>query len=116
MIPTSVLSQYECEETDDKGQPIGTLAILNCGQGDMVISFEKGNAEDRERARKAVEDMLGRGYTIVVQTPDGYKPVKKFDGRRSEYVVRSSGNVPEKTERIPAAKAKATAIAPTSGG
>lgn len=121
MIPTELLSQYETENAERPFTPDrqeGFVSILNCGKGDIVISFEKGNKEDAERAKKAVTDMLNAGYTIVVQTEDGYKPVSKFDARRNEYIIQSGGSKRTRKEekRVPAEKAKATAIAPRAGG
>ena len=119
MIPSSVLAQYDtvgCNRDFDAPEE-GSVAILNCGKGDIRISFEKGNKADIEIAKQAVTEMLAAGYTIVVETDDGYKPVKKFDARRTEYIVQSTGPKGKRTEkRVKATKAKATAIAPRAGG
>lgn len=68
------------------------LSILNVGQGDTKITFDKNNPAERERACKIVQDMLKLGYAILVQAgeKDG-KPIfyraTAFDPETAEYIV-----------------------------
>jgi hypothetical protein len=91
----------------------GTLDVLNCGEGHLSLKFDKDKPEEVEKARKCVEDMLKRGYSIFVDTPGGLLRVETFDPATDEYIV-SDG--PEKKKRVPAAKTKATAVGATAGG
>jgi len=116
----------------------GTLSILNVGEGDTTLTFDKKNPKERERAAKIVTDMLRQGYALLVQvgTRKGeptYQRVKEFDPQRCEYVIASGpdetvdiGKEPEekvtkkkikkKTRRIPAGKTKAVAMGRSAGG
>jgi hypothetical protein len=112
----------------------GFLSILNVGAGDLRISFNPKYPAEAKRAREMVTDMLRRGYAIVVAEEDGtHSPVNAFDPETCEYIVADSAPVgaeeeaaaapptPRKrgrprTRRIPARKARATAIAPSAGG
>lgn len=87
------------ERTHRKHGDVGTvkvprslLAVLNAGEGDLKLSFDKSNEPERERAKNTVEDMLRRGYAIFVQVgeQDGepvYARAKSFDAERCEYLV-----------------------------
>lgn len=112
----------------------GFLSILNVGAGDLRISFNPKFPAEVERAREMVTDMLRRGYAIVVAEEDGtHSPVNAFDPATCEYIVADSaparvepeGDAPlpepkkrgrPRTRRIPARRARATAIAPSAGG
>lgn len=98
----------------------GSLCILNITAGDIKISFNKDNPEELTRARDMIEDMLKRGYSILVQWGDGWRRAKKFIPTRDAYVIEvaeSQGTKPHIVEReIPAKKARAIAVAPTAGG
>lgn len=116
----------------DQSEP-GSLSVLNVGHGDLKLSFNSQDPAEVERARKAVNDMLNRGYAIFVELAGGkLRRVKKFDSRRDVYIVADvpaeaaaagpaqTGNgrrsSKQRTASIPAKKAKATAVAPTAGG
>jgi len=100
----------------------GSLCILNISAGDVKISFNKDNPEELARAREMIEDMLKRGYSILVQWGDGWRRAKKFIPTRDSYVVEVSettteGEKPQTVEKeIPAKKTRAMAVAPTAGG
>lgn len=68
------------------------LGILNVGAGDTKLSFDKSNPAECARAAKIVEDMLKRGYAILVQVgeKDGepiYQRAKAFDPETCEYII-----------------------------
>jgi hypothetical protein len=113
----------------------GNVAILNCTDGDTRITFNTRNKDDVKRTKGIIEDMLRRGYTIVVDVGDGrFERVIAFDAGTSEYIIRE--NVPQATteatttadlvkrdkikrprgRRMKARDTKAYAVAPTAGG
>lgn len=99
----------------------GSLCILNITEGDIKISFDKDNPEEVEHARKVIDDMLKRGYTILVQWGEGWRRAKTFIPTRDTYVVETTekkedGTTEVKKAEVPARKARAMAIAPTAGG
>jgi hypothetical protein len=71
---------------------IGTVAVLNVGEGDLTLTFDKSKPAERERAKKIITDMLARGYAILVQVGehDGepvYQRAKGFDPETCEYLI-----------------------------
>ena len=50
----------------------GSLQILNIGLGDIEFRFESGDPSEVEKARRAIDDMLRRGYTILVDDGTGH--------------------------------------------
>lgn len=101
----------------------GTLCILNITAGDIKVSFNKDDPEEAARAREMIEDMLKRGYSILVQWGDGWRRAKKFIPSRDSYVIEvpkegKEGEVKPKMEEkeIPAKKTRAVGVAPTAGG
>ena len=121
---------------------IGTVEILNVGEGDTKLTFDKSNPEERKRAAKIVKDMLKRGYALLIQIGeiDGeptYRRVREFDPDTCEYIIATTDdeviNIGEAVEikpskkkstrkkrvsktRIPADKTRAVAVARTAGG
>jgi len=71
----------------------GQIGILNVGAGDTKLSFDKNNPAERERAKRIVQDMLKRGYAILVEVgkaDDGeqiYRRAKDFDPETCEYII-----------------------------
>lgn len=121
----------------------GELAILNVGDGDTKLTFDKDKPEDCRRAAKIIGEMLRAGYTILVQVgeKDGeplYQRAKGFDPEHCEYIVAgdvaavpSGVEVPEEasppkprrgrppgktTTRIPAETTRAVGVARSAGG
>lgn len=121
---------------------MGELSVLNVFRGDMKFSFDSANPQEVERAKRVVEDMLKRGYSLFVDEGDGkLKKVKKFDAATCEYIIadgalyqgNQNGGSSEQettartetprgkgkqapTRRVPACRVKTTGIAPTAGG
>jgi hypothetical protein len=104
---------------------IGTLDVLNVNAGDLNLSFNTNDPEETAKARRVVEDMLSRGYTILVQWGDRWRRVTKFYPKRDTYQIEvpDEQDQEEKTTKkkirrveVPARKTKATGIAPTAGG
>ncbi len=131
------------EKFDELLPQPGTVQILNVGEGDLTLSFDKKNPEEVERARKIIEDMLKRGYALLVQvgTKKGipvYQRATGFDPKTCEYIVASSAEEsvdigkeiegmrttassgkPSKRKtktRVPADKTRAVSVARTAGG
>src|SRR5437868_5247602 len=97
---------------------IGSLEVLNCAQGHMTITFNKDKKEEANNARRVIEDMLARGYTILVESDDGsIDKVTRFDAKKNEYIIGKTGDRRKtKPKRIPVASARATGIGRTAGG
>jgi hypothetical protein len=118
----------------------GFLSVLNVGAGDLKMTFDKDKPGDVERARRAIEDMLRRGYMIFLEGPDGLERVRAFDPTSMSYVVevpvvdepeteaipapdapkladtpRKRGR-PKGTKKVPMTSTRATAVAATAGG
>lgn len=70
----------------------GQIGILSVGAGDTKLSFDPKQPAERKRAAKVVEDMLRRGYAILVQVGerDGkplYQRAESFDPETCEYLI-----------------------------
>ncbi len=102
----------------------GTLAVLNCGAGHLEFRFDKGDPLEVEKARRVIQDMLTRGYSIFVQQPDGLAKIEGFDPATDCYVISDApappGGKPKKGKggkrRVPMREAHATGVGPTAGG
>lgn len=89
-ISDNKLACRKCAETTPaKGG--GVLEILNVQGGDIKITFDPNDVVETIRAKRMIEDMLRRGYTLVVEVErDGekaYERVQKFDAARGEYII-----------------------------
>ena len=118
-----------------------SLAILNVGEGDTKITFDKDKPEERERACRIVVDMLRRGFALLVAAGerDGrplYFRATTFDPETAEYIVaglpedepapvlkaeerpapRRRGRPPGSGKRLPAETTRAVAVARSAGG
>lgn len=103
------------------------LDVLNCGLGHLSINFDKEKPEEVDRAKKVIQDMLGRGYTIVIETynQDTNKvethKVDRFDPKNDHYII-TEPDEREPTKRqgrpkgVPLNKARGTGIGRTAGG
>jgi len=116
----------------------GTLSILNVGVGDTKLSFDPSKPAEVKRACAVVEDMLKRGFALLIQIGEDdqgpiYRRAKGFDPATAEYIIVGAPDTEEpnheqkpasaprrsrqtKTVRVPAAKATAVAVARTAGG
>lgn len=65
---------------------IGGLDVLNCNLGDLKLSFDPANPVEMDRAKRAVRDMLRRGYVIFVQVDGKLHRVKQFDEPRIDKI------------------------------
>lgn len=114
------------------------LSILNCGEGDIKISFDKSDVQEAARAERVVKDMLDRGYIIFAYDADNnLHRVTGFDPQTCEYLIADGPSHDAKTKtktdsetqtsqkegtrargkkRIPAKSSKAVAVARTAGG
>lgn len=68
----------------------GSLDVLSIGKGDLRITIG-GDADDTEKARKLITEMLEKGYAIFVETDDGLTRVKRFMPKRMTYVISDFG-------------------------
>jgi hypothetical protein len=117
------------------------LRVLNVGEGDRKFKFDPDSAEERERAKILITEMLRLGYAIFV--PDGerdgqplYSRVTGFDPRLNEYIILDAQNQEKKPDqakendvplsatkrttarqyRVPAETAPAVGVARSAGG
>lgn len=115
-------------------EKLASLSVLNVGAGDLHIDFDKDDPEDVEKAKGIIEDMLKRGYTILVVQGSGWRKVDGFDPKRGSYLVRDAkaGSKAQKKQakrnarkekpaegtyrRMPMRTTRAIGIAPTGGG
>jgi hypothetical protein len=116
---------------------VGELSVLNCGAGDIRVSFDKNNPMEIERAKRIIQDMLKRGYALFVEVDGKLQKVRKFDAEKCEYLIADGPTIapetrdhsedaepePERKKRgrpafkaVPMKTSKATGVAPTSGG
>lgn len=106
------------------------LSILNVGDGDTKITFDKDKPEERERACRIVADMLKLGYAIMVKDADGkWTRAVGFDPETAEYLVsaeptdEAAVQKPTKkvkrgraAKRLPASTTRAVGVARSAGG
>ena len=88
---------------------IGEIAVLNVGTGDTKLTFDKNNPAETIRASRIVEDMLRRGYALLIEVKKGkeveYRRVKRFDPKTNEYIIadfdsaKAEAGAHEKAER-----------------
>lgn len=106
--------------------PKGGLDILNTGAGHIEIRFDN-KPEEIDRAKKIIEDMLRRGYSLFVEGEDRkLVRVESFDAGRGLYIVENTDPVMAKDEEakkrgrpkkaLKMAETKVTAIGRTAGG
>lgn len=70
----------------------GTVGILNVGAGDIKLSFDPNDPAECIRAARVVQDMLKRGFALLIETvqPDGtklYRRAREFDPATCEYII-----------------------------
>src|SRR4051812_12954482 len=73
----------------------GCLDVLNCGAGHLTFRFDKNAAEEVEKAKKVLTDMLRRGYMIFVKVDGQQKRVRQFDAIHEEYILEEPDVMPE---------------------
>jgi len=101
---------------------VGGLSVLSVDKGDFKITFDKNVPGERERAAKTVEDLLKRGYAIMVDLPNGKtRRVRKFNSKTCEYIIKDvpPAELPAQAPKelaIRAETVEATAIARPARG
>lgn len=71
-------------------EAVGTIDILNVAAGHLQFNFNKNDPIEKDRARRAIADMLKRGYSIFIDLEgDGktLRRVKRFDPKRDCYII-----------------------------
>lgn len=109
----------------------GILEVLSIGKGDLKLTVGGDDPEDTEKARRLIEEMLRKGYSIFVETDQGMKRVKRFNPKRMTYVITELTDEAEapapaekpakkrrgrRTSSVPVAGSRATAVGRTAGG
>lgn len=91
---------------------MGSLSILNAGKGDIKITYNKGDLGETIRARRIVQDIIKRGYVLLVEIDGKYTRATKFDERANEFVIadfdprEGERNEPQKEESAQAPQKK----------
>lgn len=122
------------------GEAVGTLDVLSTGHGHMKVTITPGDDAERDKAKRMIEDMLKRGFSIFVELDNGEtRRVKKFDPDKFVYYVDPPEEIPEpevataapaagpkpsKAKKaakrpyraVPAGSARATAVGRSAGG
>ncbi len=81
--------------------PSTGLDILNIGSGDIEIRFDEKDVLEKERAKRIIEDMLKRGYSLFIHGKDkALIRVKKFLPKTGHYVVADGPTVPPEAEPV----------------
>ena len=70
---------------------MGSLQILNVGEGDVRIEFDRSDAAEAIRAKRIITDMLRRGYALLVEVERNgekrFERAKAFDENTGSYVI-----------------------------
>lgn len=66
---------------------VGTVGILNVGDGDTKLSFDKNNPAERIRAARIVADMLRRGYALLIEVDGKFVRATEFKEDVCEYII-----------------------------
>lgn len=89
----------------------GTLSVLNVGAGDLKFRFDKDDPDEVTQAKRVIEDMLRRGYSLLVEHNGELRRATGFDATKGCYVVTEPPPaVPEPTA-APEASLKAPGAA-----
>lgn len=98
----------------------GQLDILNCGEGHMEIKFDEKDQIETERAKRVIQDMLKRGYSLFIQGEGNELiRVKEFDSKKGVYIIADGATEepkPIKTKEVRMHKAKAVSVGRSAGG
>jgi len=66
---------------------MGTLSILNVYEGDVKITFDTKDAAETIRARRMIQDLIRRGYALLIEVEGAYQRAIDFDEKVGEYVI-----------------------------
>lgn len=108
------------------------IDILNTGHGHAEIKFDVTKTEEVDKARRAVVDMLKRGYVLLIHAADGSTVrVKSFDPKINCYIIddipelvvgdedepeECKAKAPKGKRAVPMGIAKVTAVGRSAGG
>jgi hypothetical protein len=117
---------------------MGTLSVLSTSEGDIKVVFNKENLAETIRAKRIIQDMLRRGYALLVEVDGAYQRAVDFDESKGEYIIadivapeekdvsedederkEASKNTPKakvSRRRIKMEDANATGVARSAGG
>ncbi len=65
----------------------GEIAILNVAGGDTKLSFNNQDPMETLRTRRIVNDMIKRGYMLMVLVSGEYVRAHGFDEKHDEYLI-----------------------------
>lgn len=70
----------------------GSIGILSVGAGDIRLTFDKNNPAECIRSARVVEDMLKRGYALLIEVDNrkggkSFQRVKAFRADICSYII-----------------------------
>jgi len=108
------------------------IDVLSIGHGDIHIRFDEKDVLEVERAKRIIEDMIRRGYSLFVHGKGkALVRVQKFDAKKGFYIIaagaleaepaqspelRPRRGRPAKTESVHMGRVKATIVGRSAGG
>jgi hypothetical protein len=122
---------------------VGSVGILNVGAGDTKLTFDPSKPEEVKRSARIVEDMLKRGFVLLIEVGSDdkgplFRRAAAFDPDTAEYIIAGDppaglevpnvkepasaprqarkGKAASARRRVPAASTNAVAVARTAGG
>lgn len=120
---------------------MGQMDVLSVGRGHLRVTVDDKDPASLDSARRMIEDMLKRGFSIFVETDKGLRRVKKFNPARMTYLIdhvpddekleqsrpadgvtpSPSGYIKKKSGRTPktevkVSESKSTVVGRTAGG
>lgn len=66
---------------------MGSLSILNVYEGDVKITFDTKDAAETIRARRMIQDLIRRGYALLIEVDGAYQRAIDFDQQVGEYII-----------------------------
>ena len=93
------------------------LEVLSTIHGHNTIYLEEGSPEKRAEFAKTVQKLLRDGHAVFLMQPDETtRRIKEYDPETNEWIVCGASPRSARTERVPAQKTRAAAVAPVAGG
>lgn len=78
---------------------IGSIGILNVGEGDTKLSFDPKKPDEVKRSAAIITDMIRRGFVILIEVGKDekgpiYRRVLEFDESEAEYIIAGDAPAP----------------------
>jgi len=101
-----------------KGRAMIEVSTLCCKSGDINISTDESDPEQRKLLAEQIVGLLTKGALISVTNAEGETfRIFGYDAEKNEWLLSSSDKGAKRGDtRKPASKSKVTVVAPISGG